>query len=141
MTFDALGDLNWLAVIVAGLAYFVLGAIWYAPPLLGRPWMAAGGIQIPEGQRPSPTIYLAPLVAHIVAAIALGMLAQSTGTDTVGEGIALGLVVGVGFAVTVTLVTATFETNKPKPFVWGGINAAYHLVGLSIASVIMAAWD
>ena len=39
MTLDGLGDLNWLAVLVAALVYFILGAIWYAPPIFGRAWM------------------------------------------------------------------------------------------------------
>jgi hypothetical protein len=43
MSLDLLGQLNWLAVIVGALIYFVLGAIWFAPPVLGRPWMAAIG--------------------------------------------------------------------------------------------------
>jgi hypothetical protein len=44
MNFDALGDLNWLAVFVAALAYFAIGALWYAPPVFGKVWMAAGGM-------------------------------------------------------------------------------------------------
>lgn len=35
MSFDVLGDLNWLAVVVAAIAYFALGALWYAPPVFG----------------------------------------------------------------------------------------------------------
>ncbi len=52
ISLDVLGDLNWLAVIVAAIAYFVLGAIWYAPPVLGNAWMRAGGVEMPEGERP-----------------------------------------------------------------------------------------
>ena len=55
MSFDLLGDVKWLSVILAALAYFVIGAIWYAPPVLGKAWMAAGGIEMPaDGQRPGP---------------------------------------------------------------------------------------
>ncbi len=58
MSFDVLSDLNWLAVIVAALAYFAIGALWYAPPVFGKAWMAAGGMEMPEaGARPSPAIY------------------------------------------------------------------------------------
>jgi hypothetical protein len=141
MSFDVLSDLNWLAVIVAGLAYFALGAVWYLPPVFGKPWMAAGGQQMGQsGERPNPAIYVTPLIAQVVAAIALGMLAEATNTNTFGEGLVLGLVVGVGFAVTIMLVTAAFETQKPNAMVWGLINAAYHLVGLVIAAVIIAVW-
>ena len=79
-----------------------------------------------------------PLVGSVLSAIALGMIALATATDTFGEGVVLGLVVGVGFAISIALVTATFESNKPKPFVWGAINGGYHLVGNLVAAIIIA---
>lgn len=140
MSFDVLGDLNWLAVLVAAIAYFVLGAIWYARPLFGRMWAEAGGLEMPEGQRPNPAIFATPLIGSILSATALGMIAAASGTDTFGEGIVLGLVVAVGFALTVSLVTAVFESNKPNRMVWGAVNAGYHVVGNLVAAVIIAVW-
>jgi hypothetical protein len=49
--------------------------------------------------------------------------------------------VGIGFAVSIAAVTATFESTKPKPGVWGAINAGYHLVGILAAAVILAVWN
>lgn len=49
MSLDVVGDLNWLAVIVAGIAFFALEAVWYAPPVFGRAWQRASGVEIPEG--------------------------------------------------------------------------------------------
>jgi hypothetical protein len=142
MSFDVLGELNWLAVIVAAVAYFVLGAIWYAPPVLGKPWMAAGGMDMPaDDRRPGPGIYLVPLIGSVLSAIALGMLAEASDTDTAGEGLVLGLVTAVGFALAIALITATFETNKPKPMVWGAINAGYHALGIIAAALIIGAWQ
>jgi hypothetical protein len=37
-------ELNWIAVIVAGASSLVLGAIWYAPPVFGKKWMALAGL-------------------------------------------------------------------------------------------------
>ena len=142
MTFDVLSDLNWLAVLVAALAYFAVGAIWYAPRVFGTIWGTAGGLRLPEpGSRPSPAIYVTPLIGSIVSAVALGMLAKASGTDTFKEGIVLGLVVAIGFALTITFVTAQFETGKPKPMVWGAVNAGYHVVGNLLAAIIIASWQ
>jgi uncharacterized membrane protein len=142
MSFDALGELNWLAVIVAALAYFAIGAVWYAPPVFGKAWMAAGGMAMPEaGTRPSAAIYLTPMVGSVLSAIALGMLAKATGTDSLEEGIALGVVVALGFAVAISFVTAQFESEKPKPMVWGAVNAGYHVVGNLVAAIIVASWQ
>ncbi len=43
MTFDVLGDLNWLAVLVAGVAFFALGGLWYSNLMFGKQWSLAVG--------------------------------------------------------------------------------------------------
>jgi hypothetical protein len=142
VTFDPLGDLNLLAVVVAAIAYFAIGALWYAPPVFGRIWGDAGGFALPErGERPSAAIYVTPLIGSILSAVALGLLAATTDTDSFIEGIALGLVVAIGFALPISLVTAQFETQKPKPMVWGAVNAGYHVVGNLVAAIIIASWQ
>jgi hypothetical protein len=40
-------DINWLAVVVAAVATFVLGGVWYGP-LFGRVWRAAEGRPDPD---------------------------------------------------------------------------------------------
>jgi hypothetical protein len=141
MSFDVLGDLNWLAVIAAAIAYFVLGAIWYAPPVLGNAWMRAGGVDVPEDERPGVGIYLVPLVGALLSSIALGMLAEASGTDTAGEGLVLGIVAALGFALAVVLSIANFETSKPRPMTWGAIQVGYYGLGIIIAALIIGAWQ
>jgi hypothetical protein len=138
MSFDVLGDLNWLAVIVATIAYFALGALWYAPPVFGDLWMRSGGIQVPE--QPQAAFYIIPFLTCLLATIAVGMLAAATASDTAGEGIVLGLVTGVGIALTSLFVTGFFDPQKPQPMVWVAVVSGYHLVGLVIAAVILTIW-
>lgn len=141
MTLDTLGELNWLAVIAGAAIYFVLGAIWFMPAVLGRPWMRAIGIDPDQPlPAPSPAFYAAPAVFYIVAAVATGMLAVATGSDEVGEGIILGLVVGIGYALMITAVDAVFDPNKPRPWLWFTISGAYHLIGLVIVAVLVSVW-
>jgi Protein of unknown function (DUF1761) len=139
MTFDVLGDLNWLAVIVATIAYFALGAVWYAPKVFGDVWMRSGGIQAPE--QPQSSFYIYPFISCLLATIAVGMLAVATGTDTAGEGIVLGLVTGVGIAAAALFVTGFFDPQKPQAMVWVSVVSGYHIVGLVIAAIILALWD
>jgi uncharacterized membrane protein YeaQ/YmgE (transglycosylase-associated protein family) len=141
MTFDVLGELNWLAVLIGAAIYFVLGALWYSPMLFARPWQRSIGWD-PERTPPqmSPATYVAPLLAYIVMAIAVGMLAKATGSDDVTDGLILGLVVGVGLSLAHTLVDATFDPNKPEPWVWFAINGSYHTIGLVIVAVIVSVW-
>lgn len=140
MDLDVLSDLNWLAVIVAALAYFMLGALWYAPPIFGNAWMKAAGLSM-EGEGPGPAIYVAPFVGALVATIATAMLAMATASDTASEGLVLGIVIAVGFAATLIGTTAVFESTKPNAARWAMISAGYHAVGIVIAAVIMSTWD
>jgi hypothetical protein len=132
-----LGGLNWLAVIVGAVIYFVLGAVWFAPPVFGKPWMAAIGF---DESRPrpemSPASYAGPAVFYLIASIATGVLAKATGTDTLTEGIILGLVVGIGYALVVTATDAVFDPNKPKPWNWFAISGAYHVISLAIVGAV-----
>jgi hypothetical protein len=136
MSFD-LGSLNWLAVIVGAVVYFAIGAVWFTPQLFGKPWMAAIGW---DESRPRPEMnpisYVGPAVFYLVSAIATGLLAKATGTDTLAEGIVLGLVVGIGYALVVTATDAVFDPNKPKPWNWFAISGAYHVVSLAIVGAI-----
>jgi uncharacterized protein DUF1761 len=140
MSFSVLGDLNWLAVIVAAVAFFALGGLWYSNVLFGKQWTEAVGWQAPEGEKPPVTLYLMPLGTCVVSTIAVAMLAAATGTDTFGAAIVLGLVAGLGLAGMALLVTGFFDPKKPKPLVWVAITSGYHLVGFLITAAIVALW-
>ena len=141
MSLDTLGQLNWLAVFVGALVYFALGALWYSPVLFAKPWMRSIGWDESRPQpQASPMTYIAPGLLYVVAAIATGILAVATGSDTVGEGIMLGLVIGIGYALVLTAVDAVFDPNKPQPWIWFAISGAYHLVGLLIVAVLVSVW-
>ena len=141
MSFDILGELNWLAVIVGAVIYFALGALWYSPLLFARPWQRSIGWD-PERTPPemNPMTYVVPFLAYLVMAVAVGMIAAAVGADSIADGIVLGLVLGVGLSLMHTLVDATFDPNKPQPWTWFAINGSYHALGLLIVSVIVSIW-
>jgi hypothetical protein len=141
VTFGILGDLNWLAVIVATIAFFALGALWYAPPVLGRAWQRASGAEMPDSERPSIAFYIGPLVTCFLSTVATAMFALATATDTFGEAIVLGLVAGIGYCAAVAFVGGIFDPHKPQPQVWFAIFSGYQLVGLLVVATIVALWD
>lgn len=141
MSFDVLGDLNWLAVIVATIVFFAIGGAWYANAVFGKAWQRAGGFEVPADQRPGPAYFIGPFITCLVATIALAMLAKATGTDTVGEGIVLGLVASVGLAGSALAVNGLFDPTKANARVWIAINVGYQVAGMLVAAVILAVWD
>jgi hypothetical protein len=140
MSFDALGEVNWLAILLGTVAWWILGAIWYMPSLFGKAWMRSIGQEMSAEQRPGVGIYVVPLLAYFVATIAAAMLARATGSTTFGHGIVLGLVLAVGFGATLYWVEATFG-RRPGPGTWFGITASYEVLGILIATVIVTIWE
>lgn len=142
MLLDAFGSVNWLAVIVAAALYYALGFAWFLPQAMGRPWMRSMGMD-PDAGPPAmnPLTFVIPAVAYLVTAVATSLLVDALGYTSLGDGLILGLVVGIGYAVTTTAVTANYEPGKPQPWTWFLITGAYHLVGIVIVAVVVAIWQ
>lgn len=136
MELDVLEDVSWLGIGAATVVYMVLGALWYGP-LFGNAWTRAIGFEMPEEQ-PGPEIYIVPAIAYFVASVATAMLAVATGSDTVGEGLVLGLLVGFGYAVTLSMVASAFNPGMPEPRTLFLVTGSYNLVSLTIAGVLVS---
>ncbi len=134
-----LSSINWLAVVIGTVIYFILGAVWFAPITpIGKAWMRAAAYESPtSGGLSTNAFYVIPLATCLVMVTALALLADAIGVATLGDGVVLGLIAGVGLAVPLLLTTAAFEFTKPQPFTWGVIDASYHAVGLTIAGAII----
>ena len=88
-----LADLNWLAILVAAIAAFVLGGIWYSPKLFGTAWMQDVGLtEESAAESNMALIFGGAFVLILIAAIFLG--ATISNSDWLG-GLHTGLVVGV----------------------------------------------
>lgn len=128
---------NYLAVIVAALAYMVLGAIWYSPILFGRAWMTGVGKTKEQLAGGSFIKYIWGFIFSFIAAYGIARLMLMTGYDTVGEGVVIGLLAGICFVMTTMGVNDTFE-GRPSGLTV--INILYHIVGFLIIGIIVGAW-
>lgn len=140
MSFDVLGDVNWLAVIVSALAIFALGSLWFMPKVFGNAWMRSIDWTPDPDEKGNPVMYALALVSGFVIALAVAMVAEATGTDSLGEGIVLAIVLGIGIAAAVIFITSVFSPKTPKPWTWFAIMGAYYFVGIVITSIIVSVW-
>lgn len=138
MSFDVLSDVNWLAVLVAAVAWFALGGGWYAAPPISARWMKAGGIEMEEGASPDPRVFILTFVIYVVIAAVMAMFGVATGTDSAGEGAVLGFLSGL-FLVGAAGISAIYD-QKPEPFNHFWINGLFNLVGLLIVGIILGSW-
>jgi hypothetical protein len=136
---EAFAAINWLAVAAATLALYVLGGLWYSPALFGPSWRAGVGFVPPNGWKPGKLLYLAPLAGCFVVTLATALLVTIADAHSATDGVALGLIVGLGYGAAVAGVDATAPSH-PRPGTLALIVGAYWTVGLTMVAVILSAW-
>jgi hypothetical protein len=140
MILDLLGDLNWLAVVVATIAWFAFSAIWYSVPPLSNAWANAAGVD-PSGDGDGPPLvllFIPTLIGYFVTTIVIGLLVLGVGADTLSDGIVLGIVLGVGFGMVGALVNQVYESKGSTYFLINGLNS---VIAFAIVGAILAVWD
>jgi Protein of unknown function (DUF1761) len=112
MTFSGI---NYIAVIIATLAGFGLGAVWYM--VLGGVWLNAIGKtkeQLAKDEGPAKALpFIIALVALFIMALMLAGLMGHLGDVSVRGGAITGLLVWVGFVITAMGVNHAFGGAKP----------------------------
>lgn len=128
-------DINYVAVIVAAVISYALGALWYGP-LFGKQWMQLSGKSESSMDKSGMgTRYAVGFVASLVMAYVLAHFVEYARAGTIVEGLQAGFWVWLGFVATVTVGMVLWDGKPLKLWV---LNNAYNLLGLLIMSAILA---
>ncbi len=134
-----LDKVNWVAVLVATLGSFVVGSIWYAPPVFGKAWMKAIGLKEKDMKSGNMvgTFALTGLLA-LVSATGLATMMSALAFDTWQQGAMLGALVSLGFVATSRGIHMLFDRKGGMGLFL--INAGHDLVFLILAGIIIGAF-
>jgi hypothetical protein len=128
---------NYLAVIVSAIAYWLLGAIWYAV-LFRVPWMTLEHVTDEQARAANPILpYIISFLLNVLIAFVLAQLCIWRGVTTAARGAALGIFLWIGFVGPITYTTYMYEL---RPWQLFAINNFYPLVGLCLMGAILGAW-
>jgi surface polysaccharide O-acyltransferase-like enzyme len=129
---------NYLAVMVAAIAYWLLGAVWYAV-IFGKSWMALEHITDDQARNvPNPWLpFVVSFLLNLLIAFVLAQLIAWRNATTAARGAALGIFVWIGFVGPMTYTTYMYEMRPAALF---AINQFYPLVGLCLMGAILGAW-
>lgn len=140
MNTEIFSHLNWLAILVATLAYFMLGALWYSKALFGTKWahLVKLDMENPDLKKGMGKMMVATFLLIFIVCFALALLIHMINfDDQFLYGVKLGLLTGIGFATTAVSINYVYE-NKPSNLYL--INNGYHVAGHVIAAVILVMW-
>ncbi len=130
-------DVNFLAVILCGVAAMVVGYFWYSKMLFGKEWMKLSGVtdaQMKKANSNMMMLYGTMFVASLVMAYVLAHFAKYAGALTLMDGVVAGFWAWLGFVATTMLTGVLYEGKSLKLY---AINAGYQLVTLVVMGIIL----
>jgi hypothetical protein len=130
-------SINWLAIIAAVVANFVIGGVWYSPALFIKPWLEASGVSKAEFDKGLPRALVVDVVASLIMAFVLVHAIRYAGADSLGAGLFVTFWNWLGFVVAVLVGQVTHE-HKPLSFF--AINAGYRFVAMMAMGAILTLW-
>ena len=99
--------INYLGVIVAAVAGFAFGSVWYG--LLGKAWLAALG-KSKEDMKMHPLPFIMAFLCQLVMAWALAGVVGHLGEVTLRGSVIAAAIVWFGFVLTTMLVNHRFQS-------------------------------
>jgi hypothetical protein len=130
-------QVNYLAVLLAGLSSMVVGSVWYMPQVFGKTWAKLSKAKMAG----SPAVYVLTLVASLFTAFILAhvtFLSNSFYKDSfMQDALTTAFWLWLGFTAARILVHDLFEGRDKKLF---AINAAHELVTVMVMAAIIGAF-
>ena len=133
---DVLAGVNWWAVIVAAIVYFILGGLWYSL-LFRNLWMQLRNITQDDIGEPNPMLFVWTFVLQVITIFSLATFITAMQVDGALGGAVIGFGAGAGLVFTTAGTTGLFSYTSLGLHL---VDNGYHVVGLTIAGLIIGWW-
>ena len=127
--------MGFLSVLVAAVAGFAFGAVWYMA--LSKPWMEAANIKADENGRPENDGPLPYIMAAFAMLLVAGMMRHTfalSGIDTAGKGLISGLGIGLFFISPWIMINNGYGG---RPFKLTLIDGGYATFGCAVMGLVL----
>jgi len=133
--------INIWAVIVAAVAFWVLGAVWYSPVLFGKRWQKELGFTDEYLKKANMVVIFGlsfVLMFIMVFGLSFTLLAHKPEDVSWLNGMWLGIFVGLIFSMATMGINYLYQRRS---LVLWLIDGFYMIIGLGIAGIILGAWN
>lgn len=133
-------EVNYWAVLLAGLSSMVVGAVWYLPKLFGNAWVKMAKVDVKKkmGAGESTFLYLTTLIASIVTAFVLAHVTFLShyffSGNFLNNALSTGLWLWLGLTAARFLVHDLFEGRRKKLTL---INITHEFVTIMVMALII----
>jgi hypothetical protein len=127
-------NINYVAVIAAAVVAVIIGFIYYSPPLFGKIMMRESHMGPKEMQKRMGMLFVGAIISAFFASFVLEFIVKGLGVTTITEGVIVGLLVWIGFYVSMELVSMASGRNSTRLFF---VNILHHLIVLLVMVAIL----
>jgi hypothetical protein len=127
--------MEFLNVIVAAVAAFAFGAVWYMS--MSKPWMAAAGVTEEQQRAGGPMPFVIGIIAMVLVAGMMRHLLATSGVTTIGGGAVAGFGIGAFLITPWVAMNYGFAMRKPSLSLIDGVNS---VVGCTIMGAVLNAF-
>lgn len=129
-----MGDINMLAVVIATIAFFMVGALWYGA-LFGKPWQREAGItEAPQGRQVAKIMGLT-FAFELLVVLMLDHTIARTGAS--GHVIMM-IATGFGLSIMTPAIGINY-LHQRKSLTLFLIDAGHFVVGMAAAGAVLLA--
>ncbi len=126
-------QVNYIAVIVAAIVYFILTAIWYSSQVFGKELVRHEIVN--TNRMPSKALaYVGEFIAALIIAYVLTVIIEFAGVGTPLEGLNIGFWMWLGFVLTTQFCDAIWGRKSFTSFV---LNSILILVGFLVMGALI----
>lgn len=134
-----LTEINYIAVVAAGVGGFVVGAVWYLPFTFGPLWLKANPHvleYLESGGRLQR--YTVALLSSIVQAWVLALCLVYAGRNAgLGTALAAAVLLWLGFTATPSLVDTLISRRKISGWL---VDTGHRLLAILMMAFLLTAW-
>ncbi len=127
-------EVNYIAVLAAGFAAFMLGGLWYSPLLFAKAWQQESGMTDEKLQGANMAVIFGTTI--VLCLLAAWVFAMFLGPrPSLGLGVGAGASAGIFWVASSFGINYLFERKSLKLFL---INGGYHALQFTVIGLVLA---
>ena len=129
--------INLLALAACVVVRFIVGGLWFSPPLFLKAWQSETGVGNEAMKARMPMAMASDLIGSILMAFILAHAVRYAGASTPATGAEVGALAWLGFIAVTTFARVSYEGSSLRLF---SISSGYNLVTLVLMGAILGEW-
>jgi hypothetical protein len=135
MNMNFFTGINYPAVIVSTIVYYVIGFLWYTK-LFGAIWRKETGMVAQTQTKPSPGALIGQFISTLLFTMGVTLLLELSGSYGIAEGIVVSALITVFFVIPMNSGNLFF-TGKKKLFL---LDVCERALGSLVVGIILGIW-